>query len=243
MRQWGGNERADARGERNGPKRLPLAALALACLAAAGCEDEPAPSFPPGTVVAVDGVAIGAQEVVRDMAPVMLVEPQWNETQWKRLAFNELTLPRVLLSLSAGAEAREAARRSVEERFARIAGGNQPGPPTAAGALAEERSGYWQQLGLAAWGEAMNLAPGVWSDPIEAPGSFLRVRVLERIDGPAPAATQFRLDVIAQPYAPDALTRLKTDELLKSHRLTIVDPEWETIVPERTKFLMGSRQP
>ena len=32
------------------------------------------------------------------------------------------------------------------------------------------------------------------------------------------------------------------DEALRSHRLTIVDPAWEAIVPERTKYLMKVAQ-
>ena len=30
---------------------------------------------------------------------------------------------------------------------------------------------------------------------------------------------------------------------MKAHRLTIVDPAWNAIVPERTQYLMGARQP
>jgi hypothetical protein len=40
------------------------------------------------------------------------------------------------------------------------------------------------------------------------------------------------------PFGDARSSRPPDDEALRSHRLTIVDPAWEAIVPERTKYLM-----
>lgn len=266
MADSSGNERAGWRGigKRPAPwgkliswalRQLPLRAAAfpgrsaplllvpaLAMLGA--CPGEAPPTaWPAGTVLAVDDVPITAAEIAADMVPVILIEPQWNEVQHKRLAFNELALPRAIQRAAAPARDREEARRKLDLDFARITQGSLVGPPTSSGAVGEEVVGHWQQLGLGVWGEAMNLAPGQWSEVIECPGSFLRLRVLERTDGPVPAATHFRLDTISCPFGDPSSSRVPNDERLKAHRLTIVDPSWETIVPERTKYLMGIRSP
>jgi hypothetical protein len=221
-----------------------LASLFAAAAIFGSCEDEQSSVvWPPGTVVAVDAVPVTADEIAQDEAAVLLVEPQWSDRQRKRLAFNELVLPRAILRARSTPEQREAALRSLEEQFARLASGTQAGPPTAAGAIGHEVGGSWMQLGLAVWGPAMNLEPGVWSEPFETPGAFVRVRVLERTEGDKPARTLLRLETLSVPFTSDPATDTAIDEMMRKHRLTIVDPAWETIVPERTQYLMGVHGP
>ncbi len=252
MAERSGNRRGSASENRSsGPSQtLPRRELLALCLGlcsyawiGACDESKSARTWPAGTLVAIDDVPVSADEIAEGVAAVLLVEPQWNDVQLKRLAFNEIALPRALVRTRVGAAARDKARRSIDEQFARIAGGIQFGPPTNSGAIGHEVSGSWKQIGLLAWGTAMNLEAGVWSEVIEVPGSFVRVRLLSRKQGPEPAATQLVLDTIEAPYAEKSTAMIAQGSELEKHRLTIVDPAWDAIVPERTKYLMGIRQP
>lgn len=243
MSELGGNQRGHAADD----KRVAfsrtcllgaLASIAIALLIGACPKPSVAKSWPVGTVLAVDEIPIGSEEIAQDMATVLLIEPQWNDAQIRRLAFNEIALPRALARARTAAEVRTQARVALEELHARIVQGQQFGPPTTAGVLGQERTGSWSKVGLVAWGVAMQLQPGEWSEVFEEPGAFLRVRLLERVDAPVPAAVSVRLDVLAVPFGDARSSRPPDDEELRSHRLTIVDPAWEAIVPERTKYLM-----
>ena len=88
-------------------------------------------------------------------------------------------------------------------------------------------------------GSAMNLNVGQWSEVLEEPGAFLRVRLLERKEGAAPAAAWLRMDRIEASYVPENETGPNQDTEMRRHHLTIVDPAWDAIIPERTKYLMG----
>jgi hypothetical protein len=216
------------------------ASLAISAAALFGaCDDSPAArSWPPGTLLAVDDVPITSEDIGLDVSTVLLIEPQWGDAQLKRLAFNNIALPRALARASVSPKSRDEARRALDERYARTVEGKQFGPVASSGALGEERSGTWTQVGIVAWGAAMLLQPGEWSEVIEEPGSFLRVRLLERDDPSVLAATSMRIDVLASDYIAPAARKPVDDEALSTHRLSIVDPAWQAIVPERTKYLM-----
>ena len=252
MAERSGNQRGSASEHRSSDWSRTLARRELwgLCLGLcsyvwiAACEEtKSADTWPAGTVVAIDHVPISADEIAGAVAAVILVEPQWSEVHLKRLAFNEIALPRAIVRTRVADSERDKARRSIDEEFARIAGGAQFGPPTNNGAIGHEVSGSWKQIGLLAWGTAMNLENGAWSEVIEVPGAFLRLRTLSRKDGPEPAATEFILDTIEAPYAEKSNSKTNRTDELEKHRLTIVDPAWDAIVPERTKYLMGIRQP
>ena len=66
------------------------------------------------------------------------------------------------------------------------------------------------------------------------------MRLLELEQAKVPAAVNVRLDVLAVPFGDALASKPPDDEQLSSHHLTIVDPNWEAIVPERTKYLMGA---
>lgn len=255
MTEQSGNERGSANANRSSgesralagrrPRGLALVLLAgcAPCLLAA-CDPAPAArSWPAGTLLAIDEVPVSADEIAQDVVAVMLVEPQWGEAQLKRLAFNEIALPRALVRAQASEAARADARRSLDEQFSRIQSGTRFGPPSPSGAIGHEVSGQWKQIGLLAWGTAMALEPGNWSDAIEVPGAFVRVRLLSRQDGVVPAATSLVLDTIEARYAVAPAKTFDLDNAMKQHRLTIIDPAWAAIVPERTKYLMGVHQP
>lgn len=222
-------------------------ALALAAVAAwmvGACDDPRAErSWPAGTILAVDDVPIDGDQMAADVATVQMIEPQWTERQLQRLAFNEITLPRAVMRALSTPERIEAARRELDATFARVVEGAQFGPPTPGGALGSERSGTWRAIGLAAWGAGMSTPDGEWSSTIEEPGGFLRVRVLERTPGPVMAAEALRLDVVAARFELTQTAEPDPDTEFARHRLWIVDPRWEAILPERTKRLMGASKP
>ena len=204
------------------------------------CDHKPAPHvWPAGTVVAIDDIPVTSAEVAQDMLGVILVAPESVDVQLKRLAFNEIALPRAVMRTQVAASARDTARRSIDEEFTRRTSGKQIGPRPVADVVGKEVSGGFGNLGMSAWGIAMNLEVGAWSEVFESPGAFARVRLLERKNGASPAATNLRVDQIEVRYAPKNEKQSTQDEELQRHKLTIVDPAWDTIVPERMKYLMG----
>ena len=102
-------------------------------------------------------------------------------------------------------------------------------------------NGNWEYLGLNLWGAAMDLADGAWSDVIEQPGHFCVARQLARIDGPVTMATQLELDVLTFAWmdAANAAARIEAEH--ERHVLTIVDPQWNAIVPELLKNRMRKK--
>jgi len=219
-------------------------AVAIAMFWVGACERDHSPrTWPAGTLVCVDEVPVTAEDLAQDVAGVMLVEPQWTERQHMRLAFNESALPRAMVRARAPAAAREAARKQIDAEFARISADGPMGPPTESGSLGTEVSGSWRELGLVAWGAGMGLEPGTWSELLEVPGAFLRVRLISRSNSPIPAATQVRLDMLEVVYSETGRGLVASETELRKHRLTIVDPDWKAIVPERTKHLMGVKSP
>lgn len=243
MSMQGGNQLGRAAGDGGIAPRARRALCLLGSIAAAwllvACpESTQARSWPAGTLLAVDEIPITAEELAHDVATVLLIEPQWSDTQLRRLAFNSIALPRALSRARVSAEVRDKARAELDALHARMLQGRQFGPPTSAGVLGQERAGSWIRVGLVAWGAAFQLQPGEWSEVLEEPGAFLRVRLLERQDAPVPEEVSLRLDVLAVPFGDALSSKPPDDEELGKHRLTIVDPAWEAIVPERTKYLM-----
>ena len=85
----------------------------------------------------------------------------------------------------------------------------------------------------------MALELNQWSEVLEEPGGFARVRLLERKETKEPAYTSLRVDRLEASYLLTDPSWRPPDDELQKHRLTIVDPAWDTIVPERVKYLMG----
>lgn len=244
MSERGGNQRKQGAGGGRAAVAVGLrlcASAVLACNALLGGCEEPAAvrTWPEGTLLAVDEVPITSQELAQDVAAVLLLEPQWGEVQLRRLAFNSISLPRALARARVPGQVRDDARREIDALYTRIVQGTQIGPPTQDGLFGQERAGAWSKVGLVAWGVAMQMSPGEWSEVFEEPGAFLRVRLIETLQAKIPAAVNVRLDVLAVPFGDALASKTPDDKELSSHRLTIVDPAWEAIVPERTKYLMG----
>jgi len=238
------------------PRPLPL--LGLALLAACGAEPTSGPDstsagpgrvarpdpaaergdWPAGTVLAVDGLPISVDEI--DLASVWVerIDPKAAERQLRRLALANVVLPRTLAELSAPEE-RARARAEAEAQLARLRAGGAKGPPGPDGGFGTVGEGNWQVLGIPLWGQATDWPADEWH-LVEEPGRFVVARRLARVDLPHPTALAVRVDTFLFPYLPP---ELDLEAAIDEHRLTIVDPLWREIVPERTQYRMGVHAP
>ena len=222
---------------------LALLAAVLACGPGKGAPPESAAraraDWPAGTVLAVDGVPITAEDVDRASVWIERIERPSTGPQLRRLALTNVVLPRVLAGLLAP-EQRERALASASEAVRRLRAGTWTDARLPEGATRERMTGSFQDLGIVAWGAGMDLAQeGAWSDPVEDAGRFLVLRRLSRRDGPVPMTTVVELDALAFPYLPTDSAPALVEDAKDHHRLTIVDPAWRAIVPERIQYRMG----
>jgi hypothetical protein len=222
--------------------RCPGLALAASVLVAAlaACERDPPPkSWPPGTVLAVDEVPIGVDEVDLASVYVQRIEPAASPAQLRRQALANVALPRAIAAAIAPEERREA-RRQAEAKLAELRTG-VVGPPKPDGAYGELRTAGWTELGIVSWGVATDLADGEWSEVIEEIGYFTVLRRLERHEAPVPMATRVTVDTFVFPWLDPPTLHQQVESAYDRCRLTIVDPQWRAIVPELTQHRMGAR--
>lgn len=216
------------------PFRRPSAlALLLAPLAACGegaAEvGPPAPEWPAGTVLAVDGHPITDDEVDLEAETFRLIEPHTTDDHLRRLALARVVIPRAV-AREIGREQRAPARAHAATQVELLRSGQ--GAPEEA---AEVRGGP-RQLGFTTWSRALELAPAEWSDPIEEPGYYRVVQLLEVEPAELPGDQILSVLAFDFPYLDTGGANL--DQVLRDHRLTIVDPAWRTIVPEWIQFAM-----
>jgi hypothetical protein len=222
-----------------------IAAVLLA--AASACErresageEPPARSWPPGTVIAIDGEAILAEEVDLPSAWIERIEPGSSSQHLRRLALTNVVIPRRIAGAIAGDEARERARAEALATLESLASGSPEAPATAGEPTSTE--GDWLELGIVAWGTAMDLAEGRWSGVVEDVGRFVLLRRLGQDPAPIPGAIRVRLELIEFPYLA-GVGRGALEQAYAQHRLEIVDPAWREIVPEHIQYKMGVHQP
>ncbi|MCC7014093.1 MAG: hypothetical protein IT454_16165 [Planctomycetes bacterium] len=227
---------------------------ALALLAGSTCvflgvacdDDEPQPgatrAWPAGTAVAIDDVAISATQVDLDSVYVERLEQSASPAQLRRLALTNISIPRVLASALAP-QKREAALAEARAARSALDSGTFAGPPRPEGTLGALAEGDWTVLGLVVWGTAMDLPDGVWSEVVEEPGRFAILRRLGRRDGAVPMATVVKIEALVFPWLDETSAAQDIEAEHDRHRLTIVDPAWEAIVPELLKYRMGGKQP
>lgn len=217
---------------------LPSAALvlAVATTTGAGCAKEPAlpatvtpPSWPAGTVLALNATPIGEEEVDQVANVFARLQPQFVLAHCRRLALTNAIFPRIAAQ-SIDPERREKARAEAEALKARLVDGAPP--PAPLGAPAEvERTGSAKSLGLEAWSAAIDAPIGRWSDVIETAGAFELVRLLERTEASSAMDVQLRVAVLELPYIDAERTHAAIDEALDRSTLTFVDPSWREYVP------------
>lgn len=195
-------------------------------------------SWPVGTVLAVDDVPINVEEVDHESIWIQPIEPGVSAPQLRRLALTNIVLPRLISRLMAPSE-HTAARQEADETLARLRAGEFVGPPNPEGGVGTRITGGWQELGIVAWGVALELEDGAWSEVVEDCGRFFVLRRLKRIEGVMPIATRVEVDLFSFPWLPLEDLRDSVDRAHAEHALTIVDPEWKAIVPELIQYRMG----
>jgi len=198
-------------------------------------------TWPAGCVLAVDDVPIFADEVDRASAWIAMIEPRSTPPHLRRLALTNVVLPEVLRSL-VDPEAREEALGNASSRLASLRAGTFAGAPGPDGALGTLVEGTWQDFGIPAWGLALELPKGEWSEVVEDGGSFAVFRVLAREAAPVSAATWFQIDLFSFPYLPPEGGARLLEEAYDQHTLTIVDPAWRELVPELIQHRMHARE-
>lgn len=214
-----------------------VAACAVALLAAAsfaGCGDRaPTPEPPPpaarahapGTVLAIGSRELGAPEIDRVAKWIAALYPQSADAHNRRRALTSVLLPQVALA-QAHAGARAAALERARAARAELVAGRMP-----AGVEVREARGTWGTLGLEIFGPALELAPDAWSEPLDALGRVLLLRVREKSAATELGAVELRVELAEFSFVPEGATQASLDADIDTQRLEIVDPQWEQYVP------------
>lgn len=108
--------------------------------------------------------------------------------------------------------------------------------------------GDWRALGFPVWYLVRGQALRAWSEPLDATGQLVLVRLDVRDGNADPALELFSAALIYFPYLPDPrLEPDAADRAIDSTKLEILDPAYAEIVPEMWKHRMdgveGSRRP
>jgi hypothetical protein len=230
---------------------LRTAALALTLVACAPSDEPAGPAaasppatareWPVGTVLAVDGLAIRAEEVDAAVVIVQRIERRAADAQLRRLALTNVVLPRTILRLLGG-ERRAQALAEAEAALARLRAGEWVGP-NPQGLYGELRGGNFYRLGLELWAAGTDLPDGVWSEPIEQEGAFWLVRRVALRPSPVPLGVEVDLDTLSFPFVDQATRAAELEAAYDRCRLTVVDPAWRELVPELLLYRMGAQTP
>jgi hypothetical protein len=78
---------------------------------------------------------------------------------------------------------------------------------------------------------------------LEDVGRFVVLKRIRRVDAPVELKTQIEADVLMFPWLDAATMRVDVEKEHDKHKLTIVDPSWNDVVPELIKYRMGVHAP
>ena len=199
-----------------------------------------APSWPAGTVLALNGEPISAAEVDRIGSAFASLEPTDSLAQLRRLALTNVIFPRIA-GATANAEQRARARKTADEYRAMLTGGT-PAPAPLAGPGETDHEGRMLDIGLDIWIYALDAEIDQWSPVIETVGAFQIARVKKRVDGPSPAWTRFTVGVYDFPYV-EGDRHKAVDEAIDRSRLVFVDESWREFVPTAWIYRMRHGAP
>ena len=228
------------------PLRLLLwSVLALGCgpatpeKANAGAAEESvtAPAYDPDVVLLVNDVELRASEVDDLAETIALVYPAYTLNHRRRLALGNTLLRRAAL------RARYPERRARALEACRSAQAELRADPAAPGIEVDEVHGDFRRLGIDLWSFAHGLTPGEWSEPFEHEGSLVLVQLVETEKGPEPIADLLTVRIAGFGYVPEEATPEAIEAVIDEVRLTILDPAWDSIVPERHKYRMKGDSP
>lgn len=234
-------DRPDSRG----PRRHALSPFSLGtCLVALlpllSCEKAPespkaAPpakvNWPEGTVLAIGGEPITAEEIDRYVDMVHVIEPHLVKRDHRRKSLTNVALP-IAVGRALVPEADRNAAFQEAERLAAVA--KETGKVPEGVAEVQYLTGTWKEVGMTVWNEARSVPPGSFSGVLETPGAWTFVHLLATAAepgepfGPITEITVQRYDVYY--YDREGMRDLINDGL-QQLRVEVVDPEWEAIVP------------
>ncbi len=214
-----------------------LLSMGLALFSACGAPppetDEAAPaSWPDGTVLVVNEHPISQAEVDTIGALVSKLYPEYTRPHVRRLALTNFIFAQLAI------EGRFVDSRREQGQLAKGALDLARDEHQLEGSV--RASGGWRNLGFELWSSVLDAPIGEWSGPVELPGRYLVVRVLERPPLAHPEQDGWKLDILEYPYlSPDSRQR-EIDAALDASVLTIVDPHWNEVVPEAWKHRMSA---
>ncbi len=197
------------------------------------------PTYPAGTVLALDHVPILGLDVDRVADVIEELYPEYTRPHLRRLALTNVFLPRA--AVSARFDVARAAMQARVESAREGSAQRDEADWEALGAFLDDRRGGHASLRLPVWVCVKDLELGAWHGPFEDVGGYFFARVLEVLEvgrdgtkdrfGPG---LHVRLAVF--PYL-DELDRTRViDEALEAVELHVVDPAWGALVPEAWKY-------
>lgn len=216
------------------------ASFVLASLVSIACgpSTPPAPSWPQGTILALDGAPISAAEVDDIGDIVARIEPQNSPEYMRRIALTNVVFPRAVGIRLAGPARREAALALARSTKTALEAGQTP-----AGVETKSIEGGFEKIGLEAWRYAIDAELGKLSDPIETIGGFELVKVLARGQGGSPRDVRIKLELLFFPYVDSDDPRGTIQRALDHSKLVFVDESWRDIVPVSWQYRLRGGTP
>ncbi|MEM1453400.1 MAG: hypothetical protein AAF726_23460 [Planctomycetota bacterium] len=181
---------------------------------------------------------ISAEEVDRYVPALAAIEPEFSLPSHRRKVLSNIVLP-----VAAGAALDPIGRdEAFRQAQALLAAARETGEVPAEEALPQTLSGTFKDIGLASWALARNMEPLTFSDLHETPGSWTFFKLIAippdgDVASPQSQFTVVRYDV---PYLPREEARAVIDEALRGFEITIVDPDWEALVPPLYLYKSGA---
>lgn len=203
--------------------------LSLACGPDAAAPATSRSSVPPaGAVLLVDEHPLTADDLARIVADVELLYPGYAFIHARRLALTNDALPRL------------AARAREPEGWRRARAACEQAVNELDTLVPAQLEGRFLGLGLSLWSAARHQALGEWSEPIELPGRWVRVRLAERSGTERPREEFLRLALLEYPFVagPQGV-----EEAIDHARLTVIDPGFGEAIPEIWKHRMRGSKP
>jgi hypothetical protein len=198
-------------------------------------------AWPTGTVLALNGEPILADDVDRAGGDFALVEPNDSLTHLRRLALTNVIFPR-LATATADPAKRAEARATAERYRAALEAGTLPLGALVAPMEVEKKGGL-SALGMEVWHYAQDAEIDRWSPVLETVGAFQVARLKKRITGRTPAMTDFTVGVFDFPYVDAGNPRVAIDAAIDRSRLEFVDESWREVVPTAWIYRMRGETP
>jgi hypothetical protein len=210
-----------------------LGCAAVTALLAACAPDAPATptpvTWPAGTVLVLNQTPISADEVDEVASIVARLQPQRALPYLRRMALTNVVLPRAAAREAFG-PGRQSALAVAEAWRAALERDATPPAPIATPEAQIAEGGY-EAAGMEVWNWALDCPLGVWSEPIEAVGTWRLARVLERAPGRWPSDVVLKLDLRTFPWGDPQNLLQDVEHQLDHSKLTFVDEDWRDLVP------------